>query len=65
MADKTLKEAIANVLITKHKFGPHRAQKLIAQHIDAIEANEDDMDAEGLADIVEELYVQDYDEDED
>ena len=65
MADKTLKEAIANVLITKHKFGPHRAQTLIAKHLDAIEVNEDDMDAEGLADIVEELYMQNYDEDQD
>jgi len=65
MANKTLKEAIANVLITKHNFGPDRAKTLIAKHIDAIEANADDMNAEELADVVEELYMQNYGEDED
>jgi hypothetical protein len=64
MASKQLKTKIVSALMKNHGYGKENAENLIEKHIDVIEANEEDMTAEALAQQVEEQDMQRYDEDE-
>lgn len=60
MATEILKQHIVDALVSNHGFGLSKAQDLIEEHIDVIEANEDDMNAKELAIQVNEQYEQGY-----
>jgi len=62
MADKKLKQKIANALTINHGYGKERALDLIEKYIDVIEVNEDDMTPKELAQQVEEQDMQRYEE---